>query len=176
MEKSHLTRMVVGGALCVLLTCSMTPAIALAGGGSIAAGSISGDTSLGQEVGEANRGVFEPQAKKPALSLTRAPSGSITLKLGSTYAIGAKASKGAKISYFAVTPGRVSVSKTGVLKARATGTAYVLVNAKKSGKVNKKVRVRVVSAKKYKTVKSISSKANKKAPMLIFYCQTPDVG
>lgn len=102
-------------------------------------------------------------AAKPTVTVTRATTGAVTMKVGSTYKLKAKASSGAALTYKSSKKKVVTVTKKGVLKAKKVGKATVTVTAKKGSKTaKKKIKVTVVKAKKYKKVTSITVKAKKK--------------
>ena len=150
----------------LLLALALVPAVAFADGGKLAAGAALGSDAGWENAGSelAAQGALGAQASKaPSITFTRALSTPLVLKAGSSYALGTKASAGAKVSYLSSATETVSVSKAGKLKARAAGTAVVAAIAKSSGGTTKKtVRVRVVPASEYKAVKSISAKVGTK--------------
>ena len=96
----------------------------------------------------------------PKVSVTRAATGKVVIKKGSTYKLAAKTSAG-KLMYKSSKPKVVSVSKKGVLKAKAVGKATITVKAKSAGKTTtKKIEVSVVKVSKFKKVKKITAKAS----------------
>ena len=98
-------------------------------------------------------------AKTPKISVKRAATGKVAIKVGRIYRLGAKATAG-KLSYKSSNKKVVRVSSKGALRAMRAGKATIVITAKNgSKKAVKKVPVRVLSAKKYKAVKKIRVKA-----------------
>lgn len=113
-------------------------------------------------------------ATAPTLTITRANTGKVTLKVGSSYKLKAKASSGATVTYKSSKKGVVKVTKKGVLKAQGVGKATVTVSAKKAGKATKKkVKVTVVEAEDYVKAKKVKVKVTADKPKTL---STVDVG
>ncbi|MDO4503240.1 MAG: Ig-like domain-containing protein [Coriobacteriia bacterium] len=92
----------------------------------------------------------------PTLSLTRANTGKVTIKKGTTYKIGAKATSGSSLTYSSSKKSVATVSSKGTITAKGYGSATITVKAKKSGKVTtKKVALTVTSSGKYKPVSKV---------------------
>ena len=97
------------------------------------------------------------------VSITRAATGKLVMKKGSTYKLAAKASSG-KLTYKSSKPKVASVTKKGVLRAKKPGGATIAVTAKSgSKKAVKKVKVTVVKASKFKKVKRLTAKVSAKS-------------
>ena len=96
----------------------------------------------------------------PTLTITRATTGKVAIKKGTSYKLGATATSGAKITYKSSKKSVAAVTAKGLVKARKAGKATITVKAKKAGKTTtKKVKVTVVKASKYKAVKKVAAKA-----------------
>ena len=95
----------------------------------------------------------------PTLTVTRAATGKVILKKGTTYKLGATATAGAKVTYESSKKCVACVCAKGLVKAKKLGTATITVTAKAAGKTTvKKVKVTVVKACKYHAVKKITAK------------------
>ena len=137
--------------LTLALSIGLMPGMALAAGGDLAAGDTIGGVAL------------EVQAASPTLTLTRASTGKLAVKVGKAYKRGATTTAG-KITYASSNKKVATVSAKGVVKAKKAGKVTITVTAKNgSKKAVKKVTVAAVAAKKYKTVKSIKAKASPKS-------------
>lgn len=93
------------------------------------------------------------------VTVTRAASGKLTMRKGASYKLAAKASAG-KLSYKSSKKSVVTVSKKGVLKARKAGRATITIKAKSGTRTaTKRVKVTVVTKKKFKAVKKVTAEA-----------------
>ena len=148
MLKKRLAVLVLAAALSI----GLMPGMALAEGGSLTAGDA------------VERVALEVQAAgSPTLTLTRANTGKLAMKVGATYKLGAQATAGS-VAYASSNKIVASVTAKGAVKAKKAGKATITVIAKNgSKKAVKKVTVTVVAAKKHKAVKSITAKASSKS-------------
>lgn len=95
----------------------------------------------------------------PVVTVTRATTGKIVLKVGKQYKLGAKTTVG-KLSYKSSNKKVATVSTKGLVKAKKAGKATITITAKNGTKtVKKKVSVTVLSSKKYTAVKKVKIKS-----------------
>lgn len=112
-------------------------------------------------------GFVAPQAAEaatgaPSLKVTRASTGTVTIKKGASYSLGVTASGEAKIAYSSSKKTVATVSSKGVVKGKRVGKATITITAKKNKvATKKKVKVTVLKASQYKPVKKITAKAAK---------------
>ena len=94
------------------------------------------------------------------ITVKRASTGKVAMKVGGSYKLSASATAG-KLTYKSSNKKVATVSAKGVVKARRTGKATIIVTAKSgSGKATEKIAVSVLAQKKYKAVKSLKAKAS----------------
>ena len=95
----------------------------------------------------------------PAVTVTRATTGRIVLKVGEEYKLGAKTTVG-KLSYKSSNKKVATVSTKGLVKAKKAGKATITITAVNGSKrVSKKVAVTVLPCKKYTAVKKVKIKS-----------------
>ena len=93
---------------------------------------------------------------KPKITVTRAATGKVTIKQGSSYKLKAKAA-GAKLTYKTSKKKVCKVSSKGKLTAKKCGKVTITVKAKKNGVTStKKIKVTIVKKSKYKKVKKLA--------------------
>lgn len=98
--------------------------------------------------------------KAPSVTVTNASTGKVSIKQGTTYNLGVKASK-AKMYYASSKPSVVKVTSKGQIKGLKPGNATVTIRAKSGkAKTTKRVKVTVLSKKKYKPIKGIQAKTD----------------
>ena len=98
---------------------------------------------------------------KPKITVTRAATGKVTIKQGSSYKLKAK-SAGAKLTYKTSKKKVCKVSSKGKLIAKKCGKVTITIKAKKNGLITtKKIKVTIVKKSKYKKVKKIAIKGPK---------------
>ena len=95
-------------------------------------------------------------SKTPRITVTRAATGEVAIKVGETYKLGAKTTAG-KLSYKSSNKKVATISSKGTIKAKKAGKVTIAITAKNgSKKASKKVSVTVLPAKKYKAVKKVT--------------------
>ena len=98
---------------------------------------------------------------KPKITVTRAATGKVTIKQGSSYKLKAKAA-GAKLTYKTSKKKVCKVSSKGKLIAKKCGKVTITIKAKKNGTTStKKIKVTIVKKSKYKKVKKLTIKGPK---------------
>ena len=98
---------------------------------------------------------------KPKITVTRAATGKVTIKQGSSYKLKAKAA-GAKLTYKTSKKKVCKVSSKGKLIAKKCGKVTITIKAKKNGiTATKKIKVTIVKKSKYKKVKKLTIKGPK---------------
>lgn len=98
-------------------------------------------------------------AEAATIELGNVNTGSVTLKVGQSYGMGATFTKASKKAFKSSNSAVVAVSGSGTLKAKKTGKAVVTVSCTSSGaKYSKQVEVKVVSPSAYKKVSSVKLK------------------
>lgn len=99
-----------------------------------------------------------PETPDVQLDVTRAATGSVTLKKGTSYKLGAVATNGAKLCYKTSKKSVATVSSKGVVRVKKPGKAIVTVTARAGKKkAVQKITVTCVKAAKYKPVKAVSA-------------------
>ena len=142
-------RLLAAFALSLALAVGLAPGLALAVDGNLAAGNA--DTA---------QALTTQAASAPTVTVTRAATGKVAVKVGKSYKLGAKTTAG-KLTYKSSKKSVATVSSKGVVKAKKAGKATITVTAKSgSKKATKKVTVTVLAAKKYKAVKKVKAKAS----------------
>ena len=105
---------------------------------------------------DASTALVAQAGKTPEITVTRAASGEVAVKVGKTYKLGAKATAG-KLSYKSSNEKVAAVSPKGAVKAKKVGKATITIVAKNgSKKASRKVSVTVLPAKKYRPVKKLT--------------------
>lgn len=93
------------------------------------------------------------------IELANVNTGSVTMKVGQSYGMGATFEKASKKTFKSSNASVVTVSSSGKLKAKKAGSATVTVSCTSSGtKYSKQVKVKVVSSSAYKKVTSVKLK------------------
>lgn len=96
-----------------------------------------------------------------SLSITRAATGKLTMRNGSTYSLGVKAAKGTAVSYKSSNSRAVKLLGKGKIKGIRSGRSTIQVIATKGkARASKKIKVRVVPAGKFKRVSTIALKTD----------------
>lgn len=118
-----------------------------------------GDDLVTVEAGEPPLATKGASNATPVVTVTRATTGRIVLKVGKEYKLGAKTTVG-KLSYKSSNKKVATVSTKGLVKAKKAGKATITITAVNgSKKVSKKTAVTVLPCKKYTAVKKVKIKS-----------------